>query len=552
MAISIGSELAWQGAAFASTKEQEASLVKIDSTQLCYPTGGVILKSSADGRTIFLDGEDNHTLIEGETGSKKSRCGIAPAICTLGRAGENLIISCTKGDLLRQCGPELKRLGYTLHILDFRRPRYSDSWNPLAMPFAYYQADDFDTAQELIDDIAYNITHDPKTDQSRADPYWDNSAADFLSGCILALFERGKPEEIHLKSIGAMVAASQAPIGSTSFGVLFFKSFGMDSECYYSVSGTINNAKETRASILSVLTQRLKMFVSNRALSDMLSHTSFDPKGLACNKKTALFILLQDEKTTYHSLASILIKQLYEMLIKTAYYDFKGVLPIRVNIILDEFSNLPAIRDFASMISAARSRNIRFVVAYQSYSQLIARYGLNDAETIVENCSNLVFLYTRSLKRLHQLSELCGTRYRWVRGYKEERKLLSISQLQQLKKGEALIFHGRIAPYVTELPDINEYPFGCEEGVFEVPLRMPYVWKIFDMQTFVKGEIISFMDRKIAEIEAKVDCKDEPISNEDLTSASNEGTLDGDATKDTHSPLEEIFGENEPDMDESI
>ena len=49
----------------------------------------------------------------------------------------------------------------------------------------------------------------------------------------------------------------------------------------------------------------------------MTSNSDFNPEELG-SKKIALFIILPDEKTTYYSLASLLVSQIYEQLVKIA------------------------------------------------------------------------------------------------------------------------------------------------------------------------------------------------------------------------------------------
>lgn len=74
-------------------------------------------------------------------------------------------------------------------------------------------------------------------------------------------------------------------------------------------------------------------------------------------------------------------QQCYESLIFEAQKCTKKTLPIRVNFLLDEFSSLPQMKEFPSMIAAARSRNIRFNIVVQSEKQLRARYS-EEADTI--------------------------------------------------------------------------------------------------------------------------------------------------------------------------
>lgn len=85
------------------------------------------------------------------------------------------------------------------------------------------------------------------------------------------------------------------------------------------------------------------------------------------------------------------------------------------------------------------------------------RYS-KETETILANCTNWIFLTTRELSLLKDISDLCGK--------KEQKPILSVAQLQRLDKedGEALILSGRNKPYIAQLPDIELY----DKGKFKV------------------------------------------------------------------------------------
>ena len=222
--------------------------------------------------------------------------------------------------------------------------------------------------------------------------------------------------------------------------------------------GTVETANETKASILSVFDQKVRMFSIQPNLLSMLAKTDLDI-GAIGQKPVAVFLIVPDEKTGYHTLVSLFIKQSYEYLIfhaqKEAERDGFHVsnLKNRVNYILDEFSSMPTIRDFPAMVTAARSRNIRFTLVIQSKHQLIQRYK-DEAETIMTNCNNWIFLTSRELQLLKELSELCGNTLE-----ANPKPVLSVSDLQRMDKeaGEALLLCGRTKPCITRLADIDEY-----------------------------------------------------------------------------------------------
>lgn len=218
---------------------------------------------------------------------------------------------------------------------------------------------------------------------------------------------------------------------------------------YYALMGTVIAPDRTRNSILSTFDQKVRIFSMQNDLVQMMNRNTLELRSVG-DRKSAVFLIMPDEKTTYHRLISLFVKQSYEYLIFLAQSRNGAAFSTRINYILDEFSTLPTIKDFPAMITAARSRNIRFNLVVQSQKQLQSRYEA-EAETIKSNCNNWIFLTSRELSLLKEISELAGT----VSG----KPLISVSALQHLKKndGEALVFSNRLFPFITRLEDISIY-----------------------------------------------------------------------------------------------
>lgn len=206
---------------------------------------------------------------------------------------------------------------------------------------------------------------------------------------------------------------------------------------------------------------------------------------------------MPDEKTTYHRLISLFVKQCYERLIYLAQNSERAAFRIRINYILDEFSTLPTISDFPAMITAARSRNIRFFLFVQSQKQLERRYQV-EAETIESNCNNWVFLTSRELSLLKSISALAGQTA-------EGRPLISVFALQHLdkEKGEALVFSGRQFPYITDLVDISEIDHDRYE-ILEMSKRTKVLEKTFDSET---GATRVSEEQKMEDIKKEIERK---------------------------------------------
>ena len=137
-------------------------------------------------------------------------------------------------------------------------------------------------------------------------------------------------------------------------------------EIYQNLAGYMElTASNTRSCILSTFDQLVRLFKASPALTDMLSESTFE-LGQIGLRKTAVFLIVPDEKTTFHFLATLFVTQCYQALLETA-SDYQDILPRRVNFILEEFCNMPILPDLISMLTAARSRNIRFHLVIQSY-----------------------------------------------------------------------------------------------------------------------------------------------------------------------------------------
>src|SRR5699024_3608463 len=104
-------------------------------------------------------------------------------------------------------------------------------------------------------------------------------------------------------------------------------------------------------------------------------------------------------------LVTILWKQCYETLIDVA-QENGGKLPVRTNFLLDEFANMPPLKDVTTMITAARSRRIRFTMIIQNSAQLNQVYGKENAETIRGNCGNIIYLISAELAALEEISKM--------------------------------------------------------------------------------------------------------------------------------------------------
>ena len=428
---------------WASKDEISASLHKIKRTDVNSTYGGIPLYS--DDENIYVEHSDSHSLIIGSTGSKKTRLIGMPALQMYIKGGESFIATDPKAELYEKTYPLLKEQDYDIFVLNLREPKHSNSWNPFDLPYKLYINEQKEEAIKCITDMADCIC---KTNILN-DSYWQNSSSNLLTGFILTLFECAKENEINLFSLRNMRNQSfKKENDSTFICDKFLHKLDSSTYIYSLLCGTVDVCTETQSCIISYFDQALKPFLSNDTLIKILSSNDLDMRSIG-KKKTAVFLIIPDETTIYHPLITVFVKQCYNSLIQEAQKNKNKKLAVRVNFLLDEFSTLPVIGDFPAMITASRSRNIRFNLLIQSYNQLTKKYG-REAETIKGNCENIIFLHSRELEVLNEIVGLSGKKV-------NEESLTSVSMLQTLdkNKGEVFILHKRLNPYIANLPDID-------------------------------------------------------------------------------------------------
>lgn len=439
------------GDRWSSQEELASDLFRLRlSDEECIFHGGFPIISNGD--EMYVDDSDTHNLIIGSTGSKKSRLFVMPMLETFRKAGESVFVTDPKGELYEKTANKFERSGYKIYVVNLREPDRSDCWNPFYLARLYAKNDHLDLGAGIINDFAETIL--PQKYSRNSDPFWDNCSRSLLRGMIMMMVENEElfPDDmVHLKNLRVLRYGLN---DNSEPGVTYEivkRNYPDDSLARTNLESIINGSERTFDNICVSYDASVQGLYIQNSLVEMLSGNTVDFTDLG-SRKTILYLIIPDEKTTLHRIASLMIKQCYIQLIDQAQHMDHNTLPFRVNFLLDEFSNMPAIPDMAAMISAARSRNIRFHLVIQGLVQLAEKYGIETANTIKGNCSNWAFLTSRELPLLREISDLCGKNDAGT-------PLITVTQLQRLnkEKGEVLMLIGRHYPFIAHLPDISQY-----------------------------------------------------------------------------------------------
>lgn len=487
--VGIGITLKKKSSDGYSSWAKEKDIKEQSDVECVHPTDEVVNAAGIplinDGKNIWVDNGEYHNLVIGSTGSGKTQTIVKPMVNLLAKKGESMIITDPKGEIYKYSASYLKEKGYKIVVLNFREPQRGNSWNPLTVPFKYYRDGNQDKAIELLNDIALNIIYDP-SNKNESD-FWEKASAAYFSALALGLFKDAKEEEVNLNSINVMSTVGEERYATGNYIKEYFGMKGEGSTEYLSASAVINAPNDTKGGLLATFRQKIQLFTTVPVLSEMLSYSDFDMKSIG-NGKTAVFMIIHDEKKTYHSLMTIFIKQCYETLIDVA-QENGGKLPIRTNFILDEFANMPPLKDVDAMVSAARSRDIRFTFIIQNFAQLNDVYGDNVAEIIKGNCGNLVYLISTEMKALEEISKMCGeVKVTDEKDKNATRPLITITDLQKMKLFEAIIVRLRTSPFRTKLEPDFKMEWGIERKEEEYPTRIKHEVEIFDLKKFVIDE----------------------------------------------------------------
>lgn len=310
-------------------------------------------------------------LIIGKINSGKTRGILLNKVKESIDNNKNLLFLDNKEEYYGTFASELKGKGYNVLVLNLKDSRKSNGFNPLLLPYQYYKEGNKDKAIELINQLCLEIC---KEDRNNADPFWENTASNYLCGLCLALFKDAKEEEINLGSIQVMLTQGENKFENTTIMKKYFENYDVLDSAYISVSPTIYAPVETKGSILSVLKQKLNLYCMRENLLNLLCTNEINFKNI--NDKTVIFIIGNED---LNRLSNIFINQLYSYIIENK---------LSFHFVLDNFDSLPKLLCFKSLIEDATYYNMNVDVAIRDLNRLEERYD----KYLVNNFENILSL----------------------------------------------------------------------------------------------------------------------------------------------------------------
>lgn len=466
---------------------------------------------------VFYIQKDAHSLIIGSTRCGKTRTVVLQTIGALGLAGESMVMADPKGELYNYTQPYLKRLGYKVVAIDFKNPLKSDGYNFLQPIIDAVNENNLSKAVGCAWDLTRSLVGEAKGEK-----IWNQGEASIIASCILSVVydNKDQPEYQNMTNvyyfIYEMCKSPDNPKDKMSIVKYMneLKETNPDHPAIGLIAISEIAPERTRGSFYTAALTTLNLF-TNPHIYAMTSHSDFNPKTVG-QEKTAVFIILPDEKATYYPLASLFCSQNYGALVELA-DSLGGRLPIRTNFILDEFGNFTEIPDFTKQLTVGGGRGCRFNLFLQSFSQLEKVYGKEDAKTIKSNCENWIYLQADDQETLKEVSDkldkyttssysVSASQQRFASGSSSQsvnligRELLTPGEVAKISRPYNLVT-SRNDPAIMHAPDLSGWFFNTMFGMGneehnialrqlrenqrqarqETPVKLWGIWKEFEL-----------------------------------------------------------------------
>nr|WP_300886372.1 type IV secretory system conjugative DNA transfer family protein [uncultured Acetatifactor sp.] len=447
---------------------------------------------------------NKNVLIIGGSGSGKTRFHVKPNLMQM---NASYVVTDPKGTVVLECGKMLQRGGYEIKILNTINFKESMKYNP----FRYIRSEN--DILKLVNCIMENTKGE---DSKGGEDFWAKAEALYYQALIAYIWYEAPEDEKNINTLLEMLNASEVREEDETFknavDMMFDRLEQRDPEHFavrqykkYKMA-----AGKTAKSILISCGARMAPF-DIKEVRDMMMDDELELDKLG-DRKTALFCIVSDTDTTFNFIASMVYTQMFNTLCDKA-LENGGALKTHVTCLLDEFAN-QKIPNFEHLISVIRSREISAHVIVQTQSQLKAVYK-DHAETIIGNCSCVLFLGGKEQSTLKEISAMLGKetidtfntsdtrgsqRSYGLNYQKLGKELMTPDELAVMDGGKCILQVQGVRPFFSDKFDITKHP--QYKYLSDADLK-----NTFDVAKFVKRRLKVKPEDKfeVCELEAPAD-----------------------------------------------
>lgn len=395
--------------------------VIIDSKKLMegkehIPAGGLVIgkediKKSFFSRKIkekiYLITKDLHALIIGATRSGKTRNVVIETITMLILAGENVFIPDLKGEIRDYTEDTAKRCGYETICINFINPYESDRKNFLEPIVQALRRKDISRAIEETWSLVSQLVGEPP---EHGDKLWNDGEAATLAASIMAVCydNQDHPEYQNLTNVFYFITEMCSEYRGALPLQFYIDSLPEDHPAKILLAATKVAAMRTRSSFYVSAIMTLKL-LTIPAINQMTNASDFDiEKLIEEGKKVIVYLCLPARDKKYFPLASLVLRQLSDLIDYAADEKYGGRVPVRWNFVDDELGNFTKITNMRQQTSFGTGKGIRHFMFIQSYAQLDDVYGEKVSQIIQDNADIKIYLRSPNPTTKKKISEDLG------------------------------------------------------------------------------------------------------------------------------------------------
>ena len=394
---------------------------------------------------VYINTFQGHCLINAASRGGKTTNLVLPLIDLWSKiknfnSRPNILISDPKGELFENSAEILKARGYEVKILNVKEKlfRNTNCYNPLKTIYNEYKEqfdivephldmkkieeggipEYYEQLQKLDSSVSYSLEGAIKKIESfvgilitdnEKDPFWSDNPKGMLSAILFYLLEisviANDSKKFSLNSISTYLSSENFKIddsGASPFSINLKK---MPMWYFASKVFPIVESSNQMSTFMTTILSSVKLYAG--AVGPMTTINSIDLDEFVDNKTpTAIFIITPDYDPTFNGIITMMVDQIYELAANTA-DDLGGKLNRPLEILLDEFANIPKINAIQNKLTVCLGRQIRFTMIVQNTEQLEDVYDKAD-KTILENTHHKIFIGGVSLSSKDYFSKEIG------------------------------------------------------------------------------------------------------------------------------------------------
>lgn len=421
------------------------------------------------GNKVLINSADEHTIVLAPTRTGKTRNLLLPMIAVLGKTKESICLFDPKGELYGLTSEELRNEGFEVNRIDFSAPSMGNRWNPLYRAINAYRGsrrgkhtssgtplqphemsiaklfiksdklkeeiiespgkkpellkqikiieEELQARLELVEKeiklvMQFILPRDREKEGSSA--YFNDGAENLIAMTLHYLCSSSDcPNEAKtLYTASRLIAEyckpeklTKSPGEDRIFSPLIEEIHKLNPRHpAYAAMARIDGSRNL-GDFISTASGAMTPYTS-LSVAKMMCATDYPLETLA-GKPTATFIIVPNGEDTYKSTAQLYVNQLYTVLTQRAQEE-GGRLKVRMNIVGEEFKQLPRFSNIDERLSLCAGWGIRWMLVLQSITQLQSAYEREDAATIMENCGTLLCLRAGTAEMGKYIEERCG------------------------------------------------------------------------------------------------------------------------------------------------